>query len=55
LFGATKLLTPAFVCAHFGAPEKITQGADGRVSWSYGRAVLVFKGSHAVEGAGFNR
>jgi hypothetical protein len=55
LFGAMKLLTPKFVCAHFGAPQKITQGADGRVNWFYGSAVLVFRGSHAVEGAGFNR
>jgi hypothetical protein len=53
--GTSKLLTRAFVCAHFGAPTTLKRYKDGRVAWFYGSAILVFKGNDAVEGAGFNR
>jgi hypothetical protein len=53
--GTSKLLTRAFVCAHFGAPQKIKRDGRGRVGWLYGSAVLVFKGNRAVDGAGFSR
>ena len=53
--GTSKLPTRAFVCAHFGARTTLKRYKDGRVAWSYGSAILVFKGNDAVEGAGFNR
>jgi hypothetical protein len=37
------------VCAHFGAPLKVTQGSDGRVNWRYGSVVVTFKGNHIVK------
>jgi hypothetical protein len=55
LFGATGRLTQVYVCAHLGAPQKITQGRHGLVSWVYGSSVIAFKGGRVVEGAGFER
>lgn len=55
LFGGGKWLTRSFVCAHFGAPQRVVRYRDGTVGWLYGSAIVVFKGNHAVEGAGFNR
>jgi hypothetical protein len=43
LFGASKQLTPAFACAHLGAPQKVIKESGGRVAWVYGRGRLVFK------------
>jgi hypothetical protein len=55
LFGATGRLTQVYVCAHLGAPQKITHGRDGLVSWVYGSSVIAFRGSRVVEGTGFER
>jgi hypothetical protein len=55
LFGALDRLSQAQVCARFGAPEKITQARDGRVTWLYGSSRITFKGRRIVAGAVFER
>jgi hypothetical protein len=54
LFGATKRLTPAFVCVHFGAPQKISNNDRGGVVWYYGHAVIGWNQNGQVDGAGFD-
>jgi hypothetical protein len=50
--------TIAYVCAHFGSPDRIMR-AGGLVTWSYGggsrAAILSFKNDRVVQGAWFDR
>jgi hypothetical protein len=55
LFGATKPLTPALVCAHFGAPNKISDNHRGGVVWYYGHAVIGWNQNGTGEGVGLNQ
>jgi hypothetical protein len=48
LFGAVNRLTQAQVCAHFGAPQRITKRRGGMVRWNYGSFSLEFKGTGVV-------
>ena len=48
LFGSTNQVTQRFVCANFGAPQKVTRRGAGLADWTYGKAIVTFKGRHAV-------
>ncbi len=53
-FGAIRHLTPAGVCARFGAPQSVTRPAGGFVSWHYGSVIVSFKGDRVFDRAGFD-
>jgi hypothetical protein len=53
-FGAVRRLTPAGVCARFGAPQKVTRAAGGFVTWHYGGVIVSFRGDRVFDRAGFD-